>query len=282
MVRRIFPILNLAVITVVAWAAVDTAYKVAVSRLAAPPPAVQEEGPAPLDQPAQARPLAGYQTVLDRDLFKTKVEKPPEKPPEEIDTQNIEETILKLKLMGTVAGHPDYAYAVIEDQTTRRQGLYQPGESVQGAVIMEIQHRMVVLRHGERLEKLSMDEEDRKAGKKSALAALGAPPPGRINLMRGMINEQMQNLNSLMTQARVKPHFEGGQPDGLAITRIQEGSLFTQLGLQDNDVITGVNDREIRSVADAMELYNNLKSADKVALQIKRNGTPQTIEYAFH
>jgi general secretion pathway protein C len=44
-------------------------------------------------------------------------------------------------------------------------------------------------------------------------------------------------------------------------------------------VLVGANGTDIKTVNDAIGLYNGLKNADRISLQIKRNGQEQTIEY---
>ncbi|MFP4475294.1 MAG: type II secretion system protein N [Desulfatibacillaceae bacterium] len=280
MIRHFLPLLYLATITLVVWAMVDTGYRIAAAKLAVPPrvtPTRVEQAP----KPDHRMPGYGtYSVVVERDLFKTMVEEPEEEP-EQIDVAEIEDTTLRIKLLGTTAGDPDLAYAFIEDQVKRKQDLYQAGESVQGAVVWEIHPRMVVLKRGDKLEKISMGEDSGPSQPGSARLAAASGPGQTINLSRSTVAQSMRDINRLMTQARVRPHFENGRPDGLAISRIKRGSLFTRLGLQDNDVITGVNDKEIRTMEDALSIYRNLQNSSDLALQIKRNGVPQTLDYAI-
>ena len=91
----------------------------------------------------------------------------------------------------------------------------------------------------------------------------------------------MGDLNGLMDQAKIRPHFRNGKPDGLTISRIKRDSIFSQLGLRSGDIITGVDGQSIESVDDALKFYNQLKSSSNVNLQIRRRGMPKQIEYTI-
>ena len=51
------------------------------------------------------------------------------------------------------------------------------------------------------------------------------------------------------------------------------------MGLRRGDIITGVDGQAIESVDDALALYNRLKSASNVKLEIKRRGQSRILDY---
>lgn len=96
---------------------------------------------------------------------------------------------------------------------------------------------------------------------------------------RTRIDDATDNINELMKQARIRPHFQDGKPAGLVITRIQDNSIFSEMGLENGDVIVGVDGNPIQSVDDALQLYQGMKESSGVKLQIVRQGQEQAIEY---
>jgi general secretion pathway protein C len=78
---------------------------------------------------------------------------------------------------------------------------------------------------------------------------------------------------------RIRPHFKDGQPDGLTISGVRRGSIFSEMGLRNGDVIVGIDGKKIESVDDALSLYQNLQSASNVQVQIRRRGRLQNIDY---
>jgi general secretion pathway protein C len=161
----------------------------------------------------------------------------------------------------------------------------------------------VVLTVGDKDEILSMEESSSPPAGKEAVAsrpvtsrpvrrpaardesAQGAYTPtameGTIRVERSDVEESLTNINKLMSQVRIRPHCRHGNPDGLALSRIGEESLFSKLGLQDGDIVQAVDDKKIQSPDDVLALYKKLRSGSEVAIQIDRQGRRQTLNYRF-
>ncbi|MDD4073597.1 MAG: PDZ domain-containing protein, partial [Desulfobacterales bacterium] len=102
-----------------------------------------------------------------------------------------------------------------------------------------------------------------------------------VDLARSSIMDAVSNLNQLMQQARLRPYFRRGIPEGLVLSNIKPDSIFNQMQLKNGDIITGVDGRDIKSVDDALKMYDSLKSSSSVALKINRRGKVQTINYTI-
>jgi len=89
----------------------------------------------------------------------------------------------------------------------------------------------------------------------------------------------MENVSDLMSQVKIRPHFENGQPDGLTLSSLKPRSIFRKMGLRNGDIITGIDGSPIQTVDDALKFYENLTSSSNVALQLKRRGREKAIEY---
>ncbi|MBU2488787.1 MAG: PDZ domain-containing protein [Proteobacteria bacterium] len=291
-IKRLFILANLLVITLVVYVAVDTFYMMLSSKWESLPPATSTAATRPLNLEGRMAPYSAYKVVTARDLFKTQAPEPEK--PTEVKPEDLKDTLLKISLLGTVTGGDDWRYAFIEDTSTKKQDIYQEGETVAGAKIEEILDGQVVLLVGKDRQRLRMEDRVSAGGEDSdAGEDAGAPDVAEIpregaleadqdvTVSREDVQQSLRNINQLMTQVRVRPAFDGGKPDGLAVSRIRPDSIFSKMGLQDGDVIQGVNDREIRTVEDVLSLYRSLKNSDEVLLQIKRGGTPSSIRYQF-
>lgn len=104
-------------------------------------------------------------------------------------------------------------------------------------------------------------------------------PGQNINLERSRLRSAVANINDLMKNVTIRPHFKDGQPDGFRISGVRPNSFFNDMGLKSGDIITGVDGKNIESVDDAFRLYQNLQSSSNVKLQIKRKGQEKTINY---
>ena len=231
-------------------------------------------------------PLKDFRVVMDRNIFGSE-----EKAAEGIkptDLETLEPTSLKVALLGTVTGNPQNAVAVIEETDKRKQGLYRVGDSVQDAIVKMILRGKVVLRVGDKDEILTMEESSSKRAslEEEASSARNRRLPTRasqrgasITVRRSDVQDALQNINTLLSQVRIRPHFKDGKADGLALSNIKGDSIFAKLGLRDGDIVQGVNDRPITSPDDIVSFYNKLTSGSRISLQINRRGQERTINY---
>jgi len=98
---------------------------------------------------------------------------------------------------------------------------------------------------------------------------------------RTAVDGALNNLSELATQARIVPAFEGGKPVGFKLFSIKPGSLYSKIGLQNGDVISRINGFEMSSPEKGLEVYQKLKDASNVTVDVKRRGKPMTLDYAI-
>jgi len=231
-------------------------------------------------------PLKDFRVVMDRNIFGSEEKAAEGIKPTDIET--LEPTSLKVALLGTVTGNPQNAVAVIEETDKRKQGLYRVGDSVQDAIVKMILRGKVVLRVGDKDEILTMEEssskrasleEEASSSRNRRLPTRASQRGASITVRRSDVQDALQNINTLLSQVRIRPHFKDGKADGLALSNIKGDSIFARLGLRDGDIVQGVNDRPIRSPDDIVSFYNKLTSGSRISLQINRRGQERTINY---
>jgi len=272
-------ILNLLALSVIIYTSVDLFYRVVRARLRQVDTKTFVVQHIPEDKGRQKRPLYDYRLIVDRNIFGSA-----ESPTEEVSAEEIEAlelTSLKVALLGTVTGSPQNALAVIEETDKKKQGLYRVGDSIKKAVIKKILRGKVVLRVGDRDEILTMEETSPPPTGRGRLTSSPIERGTTVTVSRSEVKESLKNINRLLSEVRIRPHFRNGKPDGLALSKIKKGSLFSRLGLKNGDIIEGINDKSITSPDDIMSLYNKLKSGSEVAIQINRKGRKKTINYRF-
>jgi general secretion pathway protein C len=281
--QHLYTLLQVLAITLLVYMGVDVFYGIVQSQLwqVQTQQAVEEtpSGPSPMERTS----LRDFQIISERNLFGSTEATSAVVKPEQIEA--LDPTTLQVALLGTVAGDEQTAYAVIEETATGEQGLYRVGDGIQNAFIKMILRGKVVLRVGDKDEVLTMEE--------SASNRKEAPTPSRrsrrslqttsrgstVTVRQSEVQESLQNMNELLSQVRIRPHFRDGQPDGLALTRIKPQSIFARMGLKSGDVVKGVNGNPIETPDDVLSLYEGLKTGSQISLQITRNGEPQTINY---
>ena len=277
MAKLYHTVFNLIALSVVIYIGVDLFYRVIFSQLQQTSTQKIFMQQTPEVKTKKAPPLRDYQVINSRNLFGS-VEKAAESiKPEAIET--LEPTSLKIALLGTVAGNEQNAVAVIEEKKLRKQGLYRVGDSVEGALIKMILRGKVILRVGDKDEILTMEEDDFSKTGSGRERPGAAGEQTSIKVSRSDVEQSMQNINTLLSQVRIRPHFKNGEADGLSISRIRPNSIFTKLGLRNGDVVQAIDETPIQSPDDVLALYEKIKSGSNISIQINRRGKQQTINY---
>ncbi len=275
--KHYFIILNILLITTSVYLGVKVFYKITTASLDQAPivSAIGEQVSSLEDENYKS--LSYYKTIFERNLFNTKAGT--EKKSDKINIEALKQTELSLKLLGTVTGDKNKAYAVIEEKKGKKQNLYRMGDTVQTATVKMILREKVVLSVNGKdeileMEKNQSDQEREKSSKTPRVARSQS-----VALKRSQIDDSIKDVNNLMKQVRIRPHFENGKPSGFVLSNIKPNSIFKKMGLRSGDIIKGVDGNNIGTVDDIMKFYKKLKVSSNVNLQIKRRGRPETINY---
>ena len=300
MLKRYAWLAYLLLVTVAAVMAADVAKGYVTMRLSAPSmrPAAQIAGSA---APAVKRlTLADYAIIAERNLFNANPPSGDATPvaEEKVVEEAVQPTQLRLRLIGIVAAASlRQQYAIIEDlQRSGAQDLYQVGDVVQRAAIIDIRPDCVLLDTRRQREKLCFEYNDEANGgsaparRRDAHSDSAAPANGSADddvvrvdqgtwrVKRDLITEQFADLGTLSRQVRVTPHTIQGRPSGFRLTRLRPG-LLQRIGLLNGDVLQRVNGLDINSPEEALKAYQAVQSAPTVRLEILRRNSPTTLTY---
>ncbi len=279
MTKLFYTILNIVAVSLVVYIGVDTFYRVVSSELKGvnTKEIVMEQ--LPNAEESKRSPLSSFQVITERNLFGSL-----DKASEDVNEEEIEElelTSLKIALLGTVTGSEQNAFAVIEETDKRKQGLYKIGDSVQNATVKKILREKVVLRVGTKDEILTMEESAASRRDKRRRPSKSTERGSTITISRKDIQNSLKDINKLMSEVRIRPHFKDGKSDGLSVSRIKGGSIFSKLGLRNGDIVQKINGEPINSPDEVLVLYEKLKSGSRVSLEVTRKGEPKTMNYRF-
>jgi hypothetical protein len=112
-------------------------------------------------------------------------------------------------------------------------------------------------------------------------AGISKVGPNSYEIKQEEVNKAMGNLSKIATKARIVPAFEGGKSIGFKLFSIRPGSVYSKIGIQNGDIVQGVNGYELNSPDKALELYQKLKDGKEFSVDIKRRGKPVTLDYAI-
>jgi general secretion pathway protein C len=184
---------------------------------------------------------------------------------------------LNLKLLGTVVNESGSSWAVIQDLETDRQEMATVGSVVAGARVVSIERDRVVLSVNGREEILLLGVEGARSASSREDQGAKESTTSTYVLSREVVRENLDNLPSLLMQARAELYFKEGKPEGFQLSQIQQGSIVKSAGFQDGDVIRSVNGQEVRSLEDAIALYQKFGDNDSFTIGILRGEKPKTL-----
>ncbi len=279
--KYIFAIINTFLITTIAYFCVDIAY----TKLT-PDTVFWEKQPLGSDpeisktQEIQTFGRDKLAIIIDRNLFgaelgtanQAKTVKKTELNP----AIELKPTSLNLKLWGTVTGGSDF-FAVIEDKKSRKQSLYEIGDSIDGAIIKMIVRDKVILSHNGKDQILEI-EADTKNGVRSQ-TIIKSPPSNDPEPIYISPQESIDDSPNLTSQIKFRPHFSNGKPDGLMLYGIKSSSIFSKIGLRNGDIIQLINEAPIVSKDDAAVLFSEIEQADNLQLTLLRRGKVEKLSF---
>ena len=277
--KRYFLVLNIFLIVFAGYLCIKIFYKIIAGDINNISPAsVTSEEKISYKENENHKSLSYYSPIIERDLLKTK-KNSNKILKDKINLEALKHTDLKLRLWGTVTAADDKqtAYAVIEEQKAKKQILYRVGDKIQNATVKIIFRGKVVLSINGKDEILEIEElSGNKKRNRSALES-NVIHKHDIKFNRLQTENAFKKVNNIMSQANIKPYFEKGKIGGIILTGIKPDSLFHEMGLENGDIITGVDGENIESVDNIQEFYKSLKASPDVHLQIKRKGEHKNI-----
>jgi len=293
LLQRYFWVLNAVVVALAGLIAGKTVSSVVEARMAAPTAL-------PDASPQRARSSSLRRTVDPKALaamFGLSLPDSNPAPDLKSEAEEGEElvTTLNATLVATIAADPAaLSLAIITDNGSRETGVYGIGDQLQSAKVTRIEERRVYLLNGGRTEILEMDG-DQKTTSPSRVASIAPPRPEPDDTGEGIrkiseneyvisqaeIEKTLSNLNTIATQARIVPAFKNGVSEGFKLFSIRPGSLYAKIGVQNGDIIKRVNGYEMNSPDKALEVYQKLKEAREVSVEIERRGRTVKKSYSI-
>jgi general secretion pathway protein C len=287
--------LNLAAVLLGAYLAARTVNTLAATAIAPKPALVQQAASGP--QPALAQ-----HTELDADkvakLFDVPLPKPAAGP--EAEQQQARagwnpvpvRSSLRATLVGTaIADPPRYSLCQITNPDLNETQVYAIGDKYQGARIYAVEKERVLIDNNGVNEYIDNSASAApNIGISPLPAATGVATAGggegvkqlsenQYVVAKSEINNALTNLSDLATKARIVPSFKNGVANGFKLFSIVPDSLYAKIGIQNGDVIRRINGYEMNSPDKALEIYQKLRDASRIEIELERRG--ETIRKSY-
>ena len=187
-------------------------------------------------------------------------------------------------LVGTALANPTrYSLCQLTNSDINETLVYAIGDKFMGARIYAIEKDRVLLDNEARNEYI-----DNRASAPPNLGFAPVPQPGQpavaqsndvrqlsenqYVLAKATVNGALSDLSNLATQARIVPSFKNGVANGFKLFSIVPDSLYSKIGIQNGDVIRRINGYEMNSPDKALEIYQKLRDANRIEVEIERRG----------
>jgi len=241
-------------------------------------------------------PLATYDVITKYRLFGDAgsydpTATPPPPPPEPVQ-EEVPDTDLNLRLMGTIALSAKDPFASAFIQNMDQRGLVESfllGEAVvENVTLEEVHKRQVILMNKRKTpaqqERLRMDEGEEgstfAAPVTVAQTDFSDRSTARVMVSKAELrNELMTNGADLLKIKPVLKKDAAGNVIGVTADEISKYPLAQKLGLQDGDVLQTVNNEPIDSQAKILEIINKHQNASSFRIGILRDGRPRIVTY---
>jgi general secretion pathway protein C len=214
--------------------------------------------------------------ILERNLFNTRsVAKAPEKSSDEEKPAPRINT--DFELLGTFYSARN-SEAIIANKKTRTQEAFRQGETVfEEAELKAIYADRVELQRAGELEILYLAT----VGQSANAGVSASEVDETISIDGSDLEEALENLPLLLTQARAVPFFQDGQAVGLRLFAIRDGSLYQKAGLRNGDILKSVNGNSLADISKAAKLFEMLRDERSIVLDMERSRQARKVQYSI-
>jgi general secretion pathway protein C len=162
------------------------------------------------------------------------------------------------------------------------------GEAAFGGRVFSVESRTVVLDFaGTRVEvplvssRSALAHAEPRPLPAAPTSAAEAVVPSRTMEKREVERRLGDEVPRILAETTVAPVTEDGRVTGLALTRVPEGTLLTEAGLQAGDVLTRINDTVIDGLPTLIALWPRLQGARELNAVVLRNGQPISLRVSL-
>lgn len=96
---------------------------------------------------------------------------------------------------------------------------------------------------------------------------------------KDLLEEYTKNSDKIWRDISLKENLTNGKIDGFKIDKIKRGSNFEKLGLQSGDILKSVNNVELKSYDEAMNIYKKVGNMSALNMKIIRGNEIMEIGY---
>jgi len=187
---------------------------------------------------------------------------------------------LGLTLLGTIAGSPSLARAVIKHTDNNIVNLYKTGDTVAAASIEAIERDAVILLHKGRkkilrlntTESASADSSNQAMPQNSTARSNNASTIPLVQAATDNTPTRISRVEALLDNAIIEPYSSDGQIQGLKLSGLQNVPFIEDFGLRNGDIIQFVNGQLLNSKQKAYQVFKKARTQPSINIELLRDG----------
>ncbi len=198
----------------------------------------------------------------------------------------------RMSLQGTIVmGDEKFSVALVTEEGSSQKIGVKKGETFFGkyeAMKVERKKLCFQVKATQDMEFIEIPDDSAGLGVSSPSFSGGVPSEGiqpvsdtEYAVKKDFLDKQLLNLNEILQTARAVPYIDQGTGKfrGFLIQSIDSNSPFSQLGIRQGDILTGVNDIVLDNAGKGLEAFQRLRSAPSVDLRVIRGGQETSLNY---
>ena len=182
-----------------------------------------------------------------------------------------------------IINQPDGGTIIIEDGGVSH--LLSKNEEYKGYRLTLIKNKYVIFEKDNEkftLKLLSQWDDDTTSTNLPSSRGIEVSEQSTFTLKKESINEYVKNPKQIWKNISIAPYKEGGKLVGYKVYKVVKGSVFEQLGIKKDDIITKANNVELKSNKDAIELYKKIDEIKNIMLTVVRDNQEMELEYEIN
>lgn len=190
-----------------------------------------------------------------------------------------------LSLIGTIAGQKDISFAIFLDKTGQ-QSIYKTGAQVLNiGKLRKVEKDRVILNANSRdivipFSDLTEIREIKASAGTSLSSGIGRKTGESAYIIdQQKIQQAIEKPDQIMTDARFIPNMVEGRQQGFVLREVKPGGIYSNLGLQNGDILLRINEFTISNPENALQALTALRGIDRAQLDILRNNGRLTLTY---
>lgn len=237
-------------------------------------------------------PVEDYDAILHRNIFNVEGKIPDPFDQGLLDCMSqAKPTNEKIQLLGTIVMNDErLSVALIQDDSGKeRIGVRKDDNFFDNKYLaMKVERKKLCfqVKSSQELEFVEIPDDSAGLGVSAAIAPTsggGIVPKSETEYVvkKGFLDEKINDLTNILQSARAVPYIEPGTGKfkGFLVQSMDQNSLFSQLGVHQGDVITGVNNIPMDNPGRGLEAFQALRNTPKITVNVMRGGSPTTLSF---